>query len=286
MKLSGIVRISFLLSGLTCANAQNGTLKSYFQQLPTVNDSAVPSYEQLLSQTDQIAAMPANQLADALPAIFSALKSDGGAGIQAAFALSVVSRRADASVLLDGRLAEIGALLGRNDPRLKATASTIFVRMSPPPAAFAVPLLANAVAGLGAPSDRAQALWGLVNIAPGAPETEKAILYMLGSPLDKPTKIAVLQMSGDSRLATNTKIIAAVAQGLDDGDEAVLIATVQSLGRIGTSALALTSGKLAALSTDESKSSTVRRLANNALQQKNENCLTLLGNRMAGCPAK
>jgi len=230
--------------------------------------------------------MPVDQLTDALPAIFAALKSDGRAGIQAAFALSVVSRRGDASALLGGRLPEIAALLSRNDPRLKATASTVFVRMSPQPAAFAVPLLANSVLGTGAPSDRAQCLWGLLNIAATAPETEKTILYMLGSPMDKKTRIAVLQLSGDSRLATNAKVIAAVGQALDDSDEAVLIAAVQSISRIGTPAVALTSAKLASISANESKSSTVRRLANNALQHINENCTTLLGKPMPGCSPK
>jgi hypothetical protein len=278
--LASALALGFVLLG--AGACETPTVQAYFKALPTGVADAVPAYDQLLAVTDQIPGLSGDELTAALPSIFSAMSTDGPAGIQAAFALSVVSRRPDASAILKNYLPQIASLLDRSDSRLKATASLIFVRMNPPPTQFALPILAQFVAGTGSGSEKAQAVWGMIKMAPADIRTEGAVLSLLGGPLDQPSLIAVLSAAGDPTV-TSPKIIAGIAHFLTDKDEQLVVAAIQAIGRIGAVAVTQTLGALSALSVDQGRSDTVRRLASETIQHNASSCRTLVGAYPAGC---
>lgn len=187
-----ILTVSLMLGMTANSIAQNPTVQEYFQNLRE-SAAAVPSDQELLNAVDQIANMSQSEAKNALPAIFEAMKVDGVAGIQAAFALTIVAERKDSGDLLSDRIPEIATMLNRKDPRFKTFAALVFMRMKPVPKEKVVPILSSFILrGAAAPADKIAPAGALIDIAPTAAETEQSLLYLLGLPLDTEPSTTVL----------------------------------------------------------------------------------------------
>ena len=198
-----------LAATATCMRGQALTAKEFFQQL--ANNKVRPQYEQLLQAVDQIPNLNKAEAQDVAAAVFTALKNDGEASVQAALGLYTLALRPDSGELLKERLPEIGALLTRTDSRLKATATVVFLSMNPRPVSVAIPLLSNFILKSGSPSEKVDATFALVRMAPASPEIEPAALYLLSLPLDSSTRCAALHAIGFTGVST-PRIIDLVAQ--------------------------------------------------------------------------
>jgi len=279
-----VLLIPPLILGMTAASiAQTPTVQEYFQNLKS--GAAVPSDQELLSVVDQIANMNQNALKYALPPIFEALKLDGTAAVQAAFALTVVAERKDSGDLLGDRIPEIAALLSRVDPRFKSFAALVFVRVTSVPNDVVIRILSKFIlTGTAPAADKIPPAGALIARAPTAPETERSLLYLLGLPLDTEPRIRLLNGVGTGQIKSE-KIIDAVAQSLNNSDDDIALAATQSITRMGPVAVVRCTAMLSKLALDSTRSEPVRRLAQNALDNTTENCRTLNGLHKVACPA-
>jgi hypothetical protein len=258
------------------AYAQVSPVSDYFRQASAGSGTPLP-YDKLLGITDQIAALSKEQAQYALISIFELLKQDSESGVQAAFALTVISRRPDSGDLLGPWVQAITSLLYRPDPRLKAAASVVFQRMNPKPVASAVPALSAFIHDAKFNmADKIDPMMALVRMAPTDPITEKCALLILSADLDGQTAAAALNALGNRQI-TSTKIVDAVASRLSSSDDGVVISAIQALGRIGPDAITRSQATLQRLSSDTSRVSAIRRLASNVLSGSAEACSTLFG---------
>jgi hypothetical protein len=103
-------------------------LQDFFQNLVSHYEaSKLPTYEDLLNVTDQIAGMRSEEISSVLPAMFVALTHpDDNVKLDAAFALVVIARRPDSAVLLRKYVNAISDLFDSGDSRLQATPSWFF----------------------------------------------------------------------------------------------------------------------------------------------------------------
>lgn len=263
-------------------NGQTPSAKDFFQKL---SSNRTETYERLLQAVDQIPKLSKAEAQDVAAAVFVALQKDGEVSVQAALGLYALAQRADSGEILQSRQPEIAAMLTRTDSRIKATATAVFLNMNPRPAGV-VPILSNFILKSGSPAEKVDAVFALVRIGPAASETESAVLHLFSLSLDAPTRSAALHAVGNPNVVS-PRIIELVAQHLSHSDEAVRIAAIQSISLMGGPAIAYASKSLLKLSTDETQSSTVRRLSKNVLEGRTENCMTLSGKPiLSPCPVR
>jgi hypothetical protein len=283
MQQTSILLIPVMLGMIANASAQTPTTQEYFQHLKSAT-ATVPSDQELLNAVDQIPNMSQSVLNNALPDIFEAMKVDGPGAIHAAFALTVVARRTDSGDLLKDRIPEVAALLSRQDPRFKTFAALVFVRMIPTPKDVVVPILSRFIlTGKATPADKLAPAGALIAMAPTAPETEQSLLYLLGLPLDTGDRIRLVNGVGTNQIKSE-KIIDAVAQSLNDSNEDISLAAIQSITRLGPVAVVRCMAILSSLASDSGRSEPVRRLAQNAVNNTTEDCRTLMGLHKVACP--
>ena len=260
---------------------QTPTVKTFFEQLPKMTPT--PSYEQLLHATDQIAGLSKAEAQDLLPVVLADIKDDQTVGMYASLALYSISRGPDSGELLKPRLNEIAALFARSDPRFKATADHVLMNMKPQ-APEAVGILTSFISGpTGTPQEKVDALTALAGLPqrPAAAQFDAVALPMLKLPLDPHTLIAAI--NGTSYKGASDNLVDAVAEHLKHTDAQVKIAAIQAIQRFGPAAVAKHSNDLAKLAGDASQPPPVRRLAQNALDGKDERCVTLQGQPIPGC---
>jgi hypothetical protein len=261
--------------------AQTVNVKNFFEQLPAAK--TMPSYDQLLQATDQIATLSKAEVQELLPVLFADIKDDQTVGMYASLALFSVSRRPDSGELLRPRLREIAALYERSDPRFKATADQLLTNMKPQPPEAAGMLLSFIAGQGGTPQEKVDALMAAGNLSqpPPASQFETAALQILGMPLDPHTLAAALIAS--ARRGASDKLIDALAQQLTNPNADVRTAAIRAVARLGAAAVRRHANTLAKLAGDASQPPPVRRLAQNALDGKDEPCVTLQGEPMKGC---
>lgn len=284
MRYQSVLLAPLMLGMIACCSAQTTTTQQYFEDL-NADNVALRSQADLLGATDQIASMTPAAVRSTLPAIFNAVKLDGDAGIQAAFAVTVVAERKDSGDLLADRIPEIAAMLNRKDPRFKTVAALVFVCMKPVPKEKVVPILSSFILrGAAAPADKIAPAGALIAIAPTAAETEQSLLYLLGLPVDTESRTRLLNAAGTGQVKSE-KIIEAVARSLSDSNEDILLTAIQSIARMGPVAVERCWGVLSKLAMDPDQPEPVRRLAQDALNNTTDDCRKLSRLHMGACPA-
>jgi|GEM_PF-5061429 len=100
--------------------ATRTTVKEFYDNLVSRPEgSAPPTQSDLLNAVNQIYGMPAETMREALPSLFAALREpDIDVEIDAALALTEVSRRQDGVQLLAPYMASIVGMFDMTDPRL------------------------------------------------------------------------------------------------------------------------------------------------------------------------
>ena len=231
------IAATFMLS-LDVAASEGAALQEFFQALVQHYDpSSLPKYEDLLKVTDQIASARAEDVAKALPTIFLALAhQDDNVKIDAAFALTVISRRADSAQLLRKYLADLGVLFDSPDPRLQSTPPLIFLNLKPPPPEVLEPLLSFLKRTDRDPQAQGSAIFTLVRLSPTKQEVAAAVQEFLSRQLDISTRIGVLNALGTPNIR-DVGIIEAVINSISDSDQGIRLTAIQTLMRIGQSAL-------------------------------------------------
>lgn len=273
---------TLLLALVAVASLNAQDVKTFFQQLP--NAKPFPSYEHLLRAVDQIPKLSKQDVQALLPALLADLKQDNDVGIDAALGLFTIGTRPDSGELLQPHMAEIIALFGRSDTRFKATANTVLATMKPP-AVNASPLLAAFILGpTGSPHEKADSLAVMLDITHGtAPQGEAAALHLLNMPMDPGARHAVLLAAGHMGPSATKKVMDRIATFLSDSNEQVQIAAIQAFVFMGRAAVAAHGGDLAKLANDTSQTATVRRLAQDVIDGKDERCTSLQGAPIKPC---
>ena len=245
------------------------SLQQFFEQLLQHYDSSsLPKYEDVLKVTDRIAGAPPEDIANALPSIFLALAhQDNNVKIDAAFALTVVSRRPDSVRLLQDYIGRIGNLFDSSDPRLQSTPTIVFLNLKPaPPREVVPPLVAFLKRSDRDPQAQGSAVFALVRIAPENPKVVVAIQEFLSRPLDTKTRIGALNALGNPAVK-DAQLIASVIASLHDPDSDVRSTTIQVLTRIGKFALQQAEPDLSRLSVDPEQPAEIQDHAKQALRQ-------------------
>lgn len=284
MRDHSVLLAPLMLGMIACCSAQTTTTQQYFESL-NADNVALRSQADLQGAIEQIAGMTPDAVRNALPAIFKAVKLDGIAGLQAAFAVTAVAGRKDSGDLLSDRIPEIAAMLNLKDPRFKTFAAMVFMSMKPVPTDKVVPILSSFILrGAAAPGDKIAPAGALVAIAPAAAETEQSLLYLLGLPMDATIRTSLIEAVGRNTIKS-AKVMDAVAQSLDDSNEDILLAAIQSIDRMGPAAVERCKVQLSKLAMDSDQPEPVRRLSQDALNNTTDDCRTLSRLHMGACPA-
>jgi hypothetical protein len=204
-------------------------------------------------------------LKDALPAILAALRSnDPQVSVDAALVLTSIARRPDSGLLLKPWHQDILALLNRTDTRFGGAAIMIFEGEMPPPKDV-LPILAQFVMNDSQPNDlKPGIVHGLIRIDSSSPETLGAINHLMLRPIDRSTRIATLNAIGGSRVEDLT-LIGLVSRNLVDPDPYIRAAAIQTVSRMGTVAVAKTTGQLGRIANDPAETKELRDRAQAAL---------------------
>ena len=252
------------------ANGQAApSLQEFFQGLVQhYNPNSLPKYEDVLKVVDPIAGARHEDIANALPSLFVALAyPDDEVKIDAAFALTVISRRPDSAELLKSDIKNISTLFDSSDSRLQATPTLVFLNLKPAPLPEVLPpLLAFLERIDGDPQAQGSAVFTLVRLAPENPEVIAAIQEFLSRPLDSTTKIGVLNALGNPGMK-DTRIVSVVIDSLDDPDEGVRSTAIQALMRMSQDALRQAAPALRRLVADQKQPARVIAVAKEALQR-------------------
>jgi len=217
--------------------------------------------------TKQIPGTGSEEIREALPAIFAALAyEDELVKGNALTGLYEISRRPDGAALLRdhiGAMAEV--LMTSPKSGTQGGVVVIFGNLTPPPPEV-IPVLLRFLKQTSRDSNaQGGAAFELVRIAPENAEVIAAIQEFLSRPLDGQTRIGVLNALGNPHVK-DARLIALLAASLDDPDEGVRSAAVQSLTRIGRPALEQAESALHRLANDPSQPSEVVGQARQALQ--------------------
>ena len=252
--IGAIVMCCITASGVASAVP---SLQQYFQALVQHYDpSSLPKYEDLLKVTDQIATARAEDVAVALPAIFLTLAhQDDNLKIDAAFALTVISRRVDSAQLLGKYVAKLSGLFDSSDSRLQSTPPLIFLNLKPPPSEVLEPVLSFVKRTDRDPQAQGSAIFTLIRLAPNEREVAAVVQEFLSRQLDISTRIGVLNALGTPNVR-DVGIIEAVITSISDPDQGIRLAAIQTLMRMGQSAL-------------QQAEPTLQRLANDPTQPAN-----------------
>lgn len=255
-------------------NAQTApSLQQFFEGLLQHYDpSSLPKFEDVLKVTDRIAGARPEDITNALPSIFQALAhQDDNVKIDAAFALTVISRRLDSARLLQDYIERIGNLFDSSDPRLQGTPAVVFLNLKPAPPQEVVPLLLAFLKRTDRdPQAQGSAVFALVRIAPDNLKVVAAIQEFLARPLDKSTRIGVLNALGNPN-ANDPQLIAAVMSHLEDADPGIRFTAVQTIMRIGQPALERADRILERLANAPNQPPEVRDAAKEALAKLHPN---------------
>jgi HEAT repeat protein len=191
-------------------------LQDFFQNLVSHYEaSKLPTYEDLLNVTDQIAGMRSEEISSVLPAMFVALTHpDDNVKLDAAFALVVIARRPDSAVLLRKYVNAISDLFDSGDSRLQATPSLIFLNLKPAPPEIAPPLVEFLQRKDRDPGAQASAITPLLIVAPENLEAIDAVTTFLSRPLNSEAKIAACNGLSNPRLSIARVILSARCSGL------------------------------------------------------------------------
>lgn len=244
------------------------TLQSFFQDLPkNFATSGLPEAADLLKVEDQIAGMSADDVRQALPTVVTALgHPDESVQAYAASALFAVSLRADSAELLRPHIGAIGGLFNSTSDRLHYLAALTFVGMKPaPPAEVVQPMLAFLNRTDRDPDGQVSALAALVRLAPENPDVISALKRFMSRPLQPTTRVNTLNAIRTSRV-NDFEVRKQVITSLDDADPGVQFAAIDTLTRMGPSALAQAAPALQELVQRPTEAPEVRARANKALQ--------------------
>lgn len=257
------------LVAATSCRAQSGTpLQRFFERLAATNGSPLPSHAELLGVTDQIASMPSESLAAALPAVITALSNPNDmVKLYAVSALLVVSRRTDGGKLLVPHLESITNLFDESDQRLQSAPALLFMNLLPSPPPQAVPLLVRFVRRTDRePLAQVRAIFTLIATAPSSNEVVACITDFLHRTRSVQTQVDVLNALGNPRVS-DERLLDAISQALGSPDEQVRRTAIEVIGRIGPSAVRKSKNRLEAVAADNSETSNVRAAAVKVLKE-------------------
>jgi HEAT repeat protein len=245
------------------------SLQQFFQTLVQRHDPAsLPKFDDVLKVTDQIAGLRPEDISKALPAIFRALgHQDDNVKIDAAFTLTVITRRPDSAQLLGKYIDDIADLFNSQDPRLQGTPTLVFLNLKPtPPPEVLPPLLTFLKRADRDPQAQSSAVFALVHIAPENPDVIAAIQEVLSRPLDNGTRVGVLNALGN-RSIKDVHLVATVIASMGDPDPGIRSTAIQALTRMGQQALVQAEPTLRRLADDPKQPADVTAAAKEALQR-------------------
>ena len=209
-------------------------LKAFFQAL--IGESAsktLPSFNEAMRVIDQTGNMPAEDVADALPAILEAWKhSDDSVKDYAGTAIFAVSERPDGAELLRPYSKAIGGGLDYRSGRLQGATVMLLARIRPEPGSDTISLLVTFVKRKDRnPLAQADALSLLLRIAPDRPDLTPALEEFLARPMDDQTRDGVINDIANSH---TENIVAAdfLTHALQHPTESVRFQAAQAFQRM------------------------------------------------------
>src|SRR5262245_10832175 len=206
-------------------------VQTFFQGLPQrFATSGRPSPEEMSRVSDQLANMPATELAKTLPAVVAALENpDEGIKSVAASALFAVSRRQDSGSLLAPYEESIVRLFDSSSERLQGMAALTFLNLkSRPPEAVLSAMLVLLNRTDREPKQQTAVLGVLAAVWPERPDVIDAINSFMSRRLDSDARVEALKAIRLSRL-DDYQIRRTVTAALDDSQVEVKFAAIQVL---------------------------------------------------------
>jgi hypothetical protein len=248
--------------------------KTFFEQLAS-GKGTPRSHPEVMAIVGEIPKMTKAQAQELVGPVFATLKDNGDVGLNGALGLYTLARRPDSAEILKGSMKDIAALFAKSDPRFKATADFVLMDIRPTPPEAAGILLGFINGPTGTVQEKVDALSALARIDnPPAKALEAAAISIMKSPgLPNNTMAAVINAA--TYPGASNELIDAVAARLDNPDPEVKVQSILAIKRFGTAAVARHRGALGRLANDQSQPEPVRKFAQNALDGKDERCVTL-----------
>ena len=227
--------------------AQAASLQQFFETLATRNDSSpLPSHEELLTATDQIADAHPEDISKALPAVFVAFRHANETVRSYAYsALFRIARRPDGATLLKNWIDSIGQnLLTSDSETAQRSAAMILSSLRPAPPTEVWRLFVRFVKRTDRnPQAQSAAIDFLVRYGPDKPNAPRldptileAIKTFFARPLDAKDRIGALHAIAGSRVLDPGLIDLAIAS-VDDPDQRVRLTAINALTRMGRPAV-------------------------------------------------
>lgn len=259
--------------------------KTYYQQLPTRKmpetiQARTAAFQESLAVADQIEKkLTKAQMRELLPLIFAVVKADDPTNTNnGVIGLYAASKRPDSGELFKPYMQEIAALLNSSHPGRKATAGSLLMNMHPQPPEAAEMLLQMIRAPLD-PKDplainkKIDALTALTRLQnPPQKETEAVAIDILNQPMPDHTMAAAINAA--ITMKPSDMMIDAFAEKLSHPNWQVRFQAINAL-RGFPAAIARHRGTLARLASDPKEPEPIRVLAQNAIDGKDNPCLTL-----------
>ncbi|HVJ05869.1 MAG TPA: HEAT repeat domain-containing protein [Candidatus Saccharimonadales bacterium] len=237
---------------------------SFFQTIVQhYNLGAPPKYDDVYKAARQIAASSADDVRVAVPWIIKALHyPDDRLKADAMLALFAIGQRQDGVKLLGREMPALTSLLDLENKQLQLAAVNLLGSLKPaPPLEVKTPILEFIKRDDRDTQAQAAALF-VVAAFPKAPDIVQAEKEFLLKPLDKTSRMSALNALGRS---TDPEIEGLVAGYLLDADKDIRFTTIQSLMRMGKSAVSTSAATLIKLAEDPQEAPEVRRAAKSAL---------------------
>ena len=218
--------------------------------------------------TDQLDRESAQDISKALPSIVVALASpDDQVKNDAADALNHIAARPDSAALLKNYINDIGNLLTLPDKRLQHMGAFMLGNLKPaPPAEIVPPLLAFLNRTDRDLEEQAGVVFYLARSASGDPKVADGIIRFLSRLLDVRTRLDALDGLAAAPIK-NPSLIDSVIASLRDSNQAVRLAAVQTLTRMGKQALLQAEPTLKRVAENTDEPAEVKDAAKKALEE-------------------
>jgi len=257
-----VKRILVVLTFAAAVVAQTPESPSVFYGRLAEN-AAEPRPGEALSHADQLQHLKREEVVQLLPAILASLSSPNPkAASAAALALYSIEQRTDASDLLGPRTDQIGTLLASPDSRLQNAGVQILGLLKSPRSQAC---LLNYVRSPNSdPKAQAGAIFYLVRNAPSKPDVVAAVLDFVRRPLSPETKVIVVNSLG-TPIVKEPALRNIVFSALEDSQDQVRFAAIQSVRRMGPDAIREAQPTLERIVKKPDESTDVRKEAKDAL---------------------
>jgi hypothetical protein len=250
----------------TLPGQQVQSVKQYLEEL-LGDPLRMPQHGEGLRVLDQVATMQHGDVLAVVPLIFEGLVNERGiVNIQSALALTAVSLRSDANLLLGPRHEDILALLVRDDVRLAMTAPSVIERIQIPPEKY-LPTLWSYVADDRWPAQgKPASICLLTRVAPHEEQTHAAIAAFLKQDMQTRDRVQAISSLGCVP-ADDEKVMGLIIEALDDPERDVRLMALAVLDRyaIKDTVCALASAPLSRIAGNPDEDPSLRRSAEKLL---------------------